>query len=178
MADLTTRTSALLSHRNVEVWISDRDGHRIPHGPVIVTGNEISTSVDLPKEHSPGITQTALCQIFIPHLGTYWKVGNYFMDKEKPETQWKSSEGQLSPPFQNGVACFVALEVRRGNGTQVQECEDSVDESCIDLIDDLDEVPHIVFRFDFLEAKESPSVLKKLIAGDFTRYQFRRNERL
>ncbi|KAJ7118910.1 hypothetical protein C8R44DRAFT_922711 [Mycena epipterygia] len=139
--------------------------NNIPHGP-----NEISTSVALPKgtdyalfwRSSSGTTHTALCEIFVPHQGRYWRVGTHFMDKDKPATQCRLSSGRLSPLFDyNGwlkspspfKKRFVALEVRRGTGTPAVDLSDG-DEISIDLIDDPDEEPShplfIVFRFDFV----------------------------
>ncbi|KAJ7144918.1 hypothetical protein C8R43DRAFT_1108761 [Mycena crocata] len=174
MADPTTR-KVLLTHRKLEVWMSDCKGHNIPHGPVAVSGNEISTTVQLPKgtnyslfwRSSPGTTHTALCEIFVLHQGTYLRVGSHFMDKEKPETQCRSSKGRIRSSHESSgwltsplpsKKRFVALEVRRGKSAPIQEIPHANDKDDIEmeLIDDPDDEPsqppYIIFRFDFVKA--------------------------
>ncbi|KAJ7631971.1 hypothetical protein DFH06DRAFT_1479812 [Mycena polygramma] len=166
-----------LIHRNIEVWLTDVDNKTIPHGEVKMQGNTLTTSTSLPKETDyainwrshPGTTHTVFCEIFVQ--GKKIRVATHFMDKDKPETQSRSSLGRISPQVlgtQNNdwlkappptKHAFVELQIRRAQGTPIHECradsEDPgahLDEIDIDLIDDADEGkdPFIIFRFEFV----------------------------
>ncbi|KAJ7148931.1 hypothetical protein C8R43DRAFT_1007695 [Mycena crocata] len=166
---------AALVHKNIEAWLADYDGNIIPHGKVKVDGETISTSVQMPKDteyvlrwrNHPGTAHTAFCEVFIPHRANrHFRVAMHFMDKEKIETQERSSHGRLVGAFgrNNGwfqmpakKKGFVQLEIRRARGTPIHECKPDpkhagshLDEIDIDLIDDPAEnhAPFIVFRFD------------------------------
>ncbi|KAJ6497097.1 hypothetical protein C8R47DRAFT_1113815 [Mycena vitilis] len=168
---------SLLAHRNFEVWVADVHNETIPHGEVKVLRNTLSTSISLPKDtpysinwrSHPGTTNTVFCEIFVQ--GKKIRVATHFMDKDKPETQCRSSLGRISPEVlgtQNNdwllappplKHAHAELRIRRAKGTPIHQCLDDagdpdnhIDEIDIDLIDDADEGqgPWVIFRLDFV----------------------------
>ncbi|KAJ7118931.1 hypothetical protein C8R44DRAFT_789669 [Mycena epipterygia] len=180
--------ASVLLHRNLEVWLSDRNNNTIPHGEVTMAGNIISTSVHLPTgteyvvrwRNFPGTAHTVFCEVFIPHKKKkHFRVSTNFMDKDKAETQTRSSQGRLSCPFtpldwlespEPAEEGYVALEIRRAQGTPIHVCNpdpdypgDHVDEIDIDLIDDPAQNcdPFIIFRFNFVQPPLKPTRAKR-----------------
>ncbi|KAF7353797.1 hypothetical protein MVEN_01065200 [Mycena venus] len=181
----------LLIHRNIEVWLADTENQIIPHGEVKMQGNTISTSVSFPKgmhyavhwRNHPGTAHTVFCEIFIH--GKKTRVATHFMDKDKPETQTRSSLGRINPLItgnQNNdwltapapsKHAHVELHIRRAKGTPIHECIPNpadpaghLDEIDIDLVDDPgeDQDPFIIFRFEFVPAPK-PERYMNSVAG-------------
>ncbi|KAJ7891261.1 hypothetical protein B0H14DRAFT_2688366 [Mycena olivaceomarginata] len=180
-----------LIHRNIQVWLADAEDHKIPHGETAIDGNTISTSVSLVKgtdyvihwRNYPGTAHT----VSVKYLFTGRKAVSqtHFMDKDKPETQTRSSLGRinalitgsqgndwLSAPTPSKRA-YVELHIRRATGTPTHECVPNpadpaghLDEIAIELIDDPDEDkdPFIIFRFEFGPATK-PEPDRNAIAG-------------
>ncbi|KAF8191582.1 hypothetical protein K438DRAFT_1830759 [Mycena galopus ATCC 62051] len=173
---INARLPTPLIHRNIEVWLADTENQTIPHGEVIMEGNTISTSVPVPKgidyavhwRNHPGTTHTVFCEIFVQ--GKKTRIATHFMDKDKPETQTRSSLGRINTlltksnnndwlrtPTPSSRAC-VELHIRRAKGTPIHECVPNpadpaghLDQIDIDLIDE-DKGPFIIFRFQFVPA--------------------------
>lgn len=182
---------SLLIHRNIEVWLADSEDQTIPHGEVKMHGNTMSTSVSLPKgtdyaihwRNHPGTAHTVFCEIFAQ--GKKNRVATHFMDKDKPETQTRSSLGRinglitksqnndwLTAPAPSKQA-YVELHIRRAKGTPIHECIPNpadpaghLDQIDIDLIDDPkeDKDPFIIFRFEFVPAPK-PERNSNAVAG-------------
>ncbi|KAJ7184490.1 hypothetical protein C8R46DRAFT_1064211 [Mycena filopes] len=177
---------SLLVHRNLEVWLSDKADERIPHHEVQMHANTLTTSVPLAKgteyvihwRNYPGTFHTTFCEVFVPIKGEPARIATHFMDKDKPETQIRSSFGRvnsglietqnndwlIAPGSKKG---FVELHIRRAKGTPIHECVPDPDDPGghldnidIDLVDDADEDkdPFIVFRFNFIPVpKQEPT---------------------
>ncbi|KAJ7042061.1 hypothetical protein C8F04DRAFT_115416 [Mycena alexandri] len=174
-----TLSESLLIHRNLEVWLSDNEDDTIPHEQVEMLGNTLTTSVPLAKgtEYAinwgryPGTEHTVFCEIFIPIKGRDVRIATHFMDKDKPETQIRSSFGRVNSTLIGtknndwliapgpSKKAFVELRIRRAQGTPIHQCVPDpddpgghLDDIDIDLIDNQDEnkAPFIIFRFNFV----------------------------
>ncbi|KAJ6500703.1 hypothetical protein C8R45DRAFT_925226 [Mycena sanguinolenta] len=168
-----------LIHRNIEAWLADTENETIPHGEILLDGNLISTSDYAVHWRShPGTTHTVFCEIFVQ--GKKTRVATHFMDKDKQETQTRSSLGRISPVVTKSKnnnwlksspskQAYVELHIRRAQGTPIHECMPDpkdpgghLDEIDIDLIDDADDDanddkdPFIIFRFEFVPTPRPP----------------------
>ncbi|KAF7359144.1 hypothetical protein MSAN_01256000 [Mycena sanguinolenta] len=170
-----------LIHRNIEAWLADTENQTIPHGEVVLDGNTMSTTVPLDyavhwRSH-PGTTHTVFCEIFVH--GKKTRVATHFMDKDKPETQTRSSLGRISPVVMKSknnnwltmkaptaskkAPSHVELHIWQAKDTPIHECRPDprdlgghLDEIDIDLIDDANggKDPFIIFRFEFVLAPQ------------------------
>ncbi|KAJ7771445.1 hypothetical protein B0H16DRAFT_1513573 [Mycena metata] len=172
-------SDTLLVHRNIEVWLSDNEDGTILHEKPEMRANTLTASVPLAKgteyainwRKHPGTAHTVFCEIFIPIKGKDVRLATHFMDKDRPETQTRSSFGRvnstligtkindwlIAPAPSSSKKAFVELRIRRAQGTPIHECVPDpddpgghLDDIDIDLVDDEDEAPFIVFRFNFL----------------------------
>ncbi|KAJ7042073.1 hypothetical protein C8F04DRAFT_1390913 [Mycena alexandri] len=171
-----------LSHRGVDAWLQDPNGTRLvfPRAAV-VQGNIITAVIEVenPKSYSvewcksQGATAMhAWCEIFRPSrksgVVSITCIANHSMAADSPETQSRSSRDRLQLPLQRNAWLwtprsgegFVSLEIRRMHKPSREMAGKQkrpgsiVYDTRLDMLDDDDMPPHIIFRFEFV-LKES-----------------------
>ncbi|KAJ7118912.1 hypothetical protein C8R44DRAFT_737780 [Mycena epipterygia] len=154
-------TALLLAHRGVEAWLTNQKSHSIPHGETTVSGNQITTTVKVPVKTAQTKNKLVLPSSKRSHENV--KVAAHFMDATKADTQyttaktWDSSsdkDGWFNTPPAAEKGGFVQLEIRRTKGTPERvsnfEPNSRLETIELDLIDDENDPPFIVFRFEFV----------------------------
>ncbi|KAJ7771462.1 hypothetical protein B0H16DRAFT_1881099 [Mycena metata] len=172
-----------LSHRGIDAWLQDPNGARLTFPrAAVVQGNIITAVIEVedPKSYSvewcksSGATaMNAWCEIFRPSGKSGFvkttRIANHTMAADSPETQSRSSRDRLELPLQRNAWLwtprsgegFVSLEIRRMRKPS-RETADSkkrpgsiIYDTPVDMLDDDDMPPHIIFRFEFALEKSA-----------------------
>ncbi|KIJ67760.1 hypothetical protein HYDPIDRAFT_165595 [Hydnomerulius pinastri MD-312] len=170
----------MLTYRNVEVWIEDADGRKLPHREPIkidLIDDSISANIKLSRNTTYSVhcrsPLSLFCDIYIVRLhGARLRGARFYVDKNGPGSSENNAEGRFQGSglrtaggkYKGGSLGSVEVEIRRVKDIikvehQPDPEQEGNDGEKMDLvmIDDFNEKPWLVVRFDFWHGGSTPA---------------------